>query len=102
MRRTADAADWGQWNEATGDEASLDAQRDLDAAQVASAEGFDDAAAQDLADAGADMGVAADSYDAAADNYSDAAADLTDASGDLDSASADYSDAGVDTGAAEE
>ncbi|HEV3233233.1 MAG TPA: hypothetical protein VG329_01620 [Candidatus Dormibacteraeota bacterium] len=99
----ANAAEWGQWNEATGDDAVDSANSYLDAAQVASAEGFDDAAAQDLTDAGAQMDVASDSYSDAADNYDTAASDLSDASADLSSASADVSDAGsYDAGVAEE
>jgi hypothetical protein len=103
VSEAATAADWGQWNEATGDEAVQSADSYVDAAAVASAEGFDDAAAQDLANAGVQMDVASDAYGDAADNYGDAAGDLSDASADVSAASVDMSDAGgYDAGVSEE
>jgi hypothetical protein len=83
------AADWATWNDATADEQSADAQRYVDAADVSAREGFDDAAAQDLTDAGMEEGLAADHSATAADYTASAESDLTDAS--ADTAAADDS-----------
>ncbi|MEA2647404.1 MAG: hypothetical protein QOE92_2487 [Chloroflexota bacterium] len=95
VEAAAAAADWGEWNEAIGDAAAADVQSNLDAAQVAAAEGFDDLADLELSNAATSADVAANHYSTAADDYGTAAGDLTDASADL--ASADVSSATVDT-----
>jgi hypothetical protein len=61
----------------------------VDAADVSAREGFDDAAAQDLTDAGMEEGLAADHSATAADYTASAESDLTDAS--ADTAAADDS-----------
>jgi hypothetical protein len=76
------AADWASWNDATADEQSADAQSYVDAAGVSAQEGFGDAAAQDLTDAGMEEGLAADHSATAADYTATAESDLSDASAD--------------------
>lgn len=87
----ADAASWASWDQSTADEQSASALSYLDDAQTNLAEGWDQSASQDLANASAQEGLAADSTASAADYSSTAESDVSDASSDLGDASADLS-----------
>lgn len=73
-----------EWDDATGAQWDLDASSYLDSAQGNFDGGYVDAGTTDVADAGADAGLAADSYESASDYASEAADDSSAASADLE------------------
>jgi hypothetical protein len=86
------AADWGNWQAATGDEQAQSADSYLTAAEQDMAQGGSEYGDQMLYDAEAQAGLASDSYGTAADSYGSAASSLDDAGADVASVSSDVSE----------